>query len=1162
MAGLCHPCVVGAYEYGIADGNPYYTMELLEGPTLRDLVGAPVDQCCRMLRGVASALAFLHSRRLLHRDLKARNVRCDAQGQPKLLDFGVLATMGVAGDVAGTPPGIPPEALRGLPLDARADLFGLGTLAYRLLTGRQAFPAESVSVLEEHWRRRPERPSARRPEVPEALDELVMELLSIEPVGRPSSAAEVIARLDAIGGLEQAPELEVAQGWLQSARLVGRGAELRRIRDVVEGSTHGNGSMLVLEGPSGVGKTRLLREAGLHAQLAGATVLRGRGRLGYAPYDLVRQLVGDMMRTCPDDVLETGRDRRAAVARVLPELALDTGRTGAEPGNDVEPPAEERLRIQAELLEWFLAVAKRRALVLVIDDLERCDDGSAALLAALSHRAHEHSVSILGGWRTGLDAAPPRAVLQGAGEHIRLGELERGAVAELVAEWFGDMPGASGLVDWMHRVAGGSPLHCSELARHLSEQGVVLYAEGMWRLMADPSEIELPEGMADTMDLRISVLSPMGRALGQALALWRGAAPVELCTELFDPEGLSAVFEALDELVYEEIIVGGDGGFDLSHDGVRDALLRSLEDEERREIHLRTSALIRRRWGPQGGERDADLGWHLLRGGQRREGAAQLEKAGRERFAAHSFEDAIGPLEAAVEVYRADALPGDELRSLELCALLVRAGVIASRAVVLRHAEDVLDGYARRGGLPLARRLSGWLGPSFALLLAVFVAWLRWRWSGREGPSPKSALVVTATVANYVASIHAMSFDVGQVEAVDAAVAPLRAVRNPAGRASAAMLDAFTSLASGRWDRARAQLDAVLEATDELEQGIVLEVDRRMFIGGARALRVVTLAVEQVPEFLDALEDLRALDMRFFALGAQMSRIYRHRLRGEEPQARELLRETNLSVVQLGNAWIYETVQAWVSALAYGLTGDVVALRRVADELERLDRAQMGVQSFRVVARAELLRAQGDLDAAKEQLEAELGRLHPEQGVLRRLTLRAVLLDVLLDDERPESAVELAELTLTEAPLGMGPRPARIRARCAHAIALADIGRIEEALSAIDALGEDSEGLDSPLLLGVIEETGARVAEIRGDELSRMQYATRAELLFSSTGNPVLVARARRLMGRMHSEPVSIDPLPDSEVSQVSEVLDTVDLDTGAAASLSMPDHSGSISLR
>ena len=180
-----------------------------------------------------------------------------------------------------------------------------------------------------------------------------------------------------------------------------------------------------------------------------------------------------------------------------------------------------------------------------------------------------------------------------------------------------------------------------------------------------------------------------------------------------------------------------------------------------------------------------------------------------------------------------------------------------------------------------------------------------------------------------------------------------------------------------------------------------------MAIGGARALQAVILAIEQMPGFHASLESLRALDMRFFSLGAEMSRVYHHRLRGEETRAQQVMLETELGVVQLGNAWTYDVVQAWVSAIAYGLTGDVLSLRRVVDDLERLDRAGMRLSSFAVLARSELLRLQGDPDGACALLDAELDQLRPSQGLLR-LVLRASLVDARLEAEDVESALALA----------------------------------------------------------------------------------------------------------------------------------------------------------
>jgi serine/threonine-protein kinase len=137
LSSLRHPRIIDVYDYGVA-GAPYYTMELLEGSDLRSLAPVEVTQAATHLRDIAVSLAWLHSRRVLHRDVSPRNARLDRHGRCKLLDFGALTTFGTAEVVVGTPPCVPPEALHAEPLDQRADLYGLGAVGYRLLTGRYA----------------------------------------------------------------------------------------------------------------------------------------------------------------------------------------------------------------------------------------------------------------------------------------------------------------------------------------------------------------------------------------------------------------------------------------------------------------------------------------------------------------------------------------------------------------------------------------------------------------------------------------------------------------------------------------------------------------------------------------------------------------------------------------------------------------------------------------------------------------------------------------------------------------------------------------------------------------------------------------------------------------------------------------------------------------
>src|SRR6185436_10875747 len=144
---------------------------------------------------IASSLALLHAHRLIHRDVSPRNVRATRAGRLKLFDFGTLTSFGVPADISGTPAFVPPEALNGGPLDHRADLYSLGCVLYWLLVGRDAFPARHFDELRSLLATSPRSPSNLTTGVPAELDALVMSMLSRDPLARPTSAGEVIARL-------------------------------------------------------------------------------------------------------------------------------------------------------------------------------------------------------------------------------------------------------------------------------------------------------------------------------------------------------------------------------------------------------------------------------------------------------------------------------------------------------------------------------------------------------------------------------------------------------------------------------------------------------------------------------------------------------------------------------------------------------------------------------------------------------------------------------------------------------------------------------------------------------------------------------------------------------------------------------------------------------
>jgi serine/threonine-protein kinase len=258
LTQLSHPRVIEVYDYRVDEVGPYYTMELLEGSDLRALSPLPWRDACRLLFDICSSLALIHSRRLVHRDITPRNIRTTRDGHAKLIDFGSMMPMAASTLIVGTPPFLAPEALFCSMLDARSDLFSLGASLYYSLTGRSPYPARTLADLPELWTSTLAPPSSWNDEVPQALDNLVMSLLSFEPAMRPASAFEVMQRLQGIAGIEQAEPVSVARAYLSTPVLVGREESLSAIRRETERALGGHGRGLLIQGESGLGRSRLL----------------------------------------------------------------------------------------------------------------------------------------------------------------------------------------------------------------------------------------------------------------------------------------------------------------------------------------------------------------------------------------------------------------------------------------------------------------------------------------------------------------------------------------------------------------------------------------------------------------------------------------------------------------------------------------------------------------------------------------------------------------------------------------------------------------------------------------------------------------------------------------------------------------------------------------
>jgi serine/threonine-protein kinase len=233
-ASLSHPNIVSIYDRGEAEGTYYIAMEYLDGKSLKELIlergPAPVSVAVDYARQILAALRFAHRNGIVHRDIKPHNVLVDAEGHAKVTDFGIAragaSQMTEEGSIIGTAQYLSPEQARGTKVDQTSDLYSLGIVLYEMLTGTVPFTGDSpVEIAMKHLSATPEPLSARRPDIPKALDLVILRALAKDPAARYQSADEMDAELERVGrGLSVSRETEEAATMFLRGAAFGDGA--------------------------------------------------------------------------------------------------------------------------------------------------------------------------------------------------------------------------------------------------------------------------------------------------------------------------------------------------------------------------------------------------------------------------------------------------------------------------------------------------------------------------------------------------------------------------------------------------------------------------------------------------------------------------------------------------------------------------------------------------------------------------------------------------------------------------------------------------------------------------------------------------------------------------------------------------------------------------
>lgn len=580
-----------------------------------DLIGLAVE--------LARAVAGMHRRGVLHRDIAPANIVISRDGSPCLVDFALASSFAEIrpefthhAQIVGTLEYLAPEQTgrTGRSVDQRADLYALGATLYELAAGEPPFGSgDPLRLTHDHLARVPVPPAEVNRAVPAPLSTIIMHLLEKEPDNRYQTADGVVYDLERLRDADsrQAVALRVGERdfplrLLPPSRLVGRDAEVAALAAALEEALAGRCRGVLVGGSPGVGKTALVDE--LRPVVTGRDGWFVAGKFDQYRRDLefdavcqAFRAVGRLLLAEPEDELAEVRGRilqavgpnAGLLTAVVPEFAALLG-VPPDPGD----PLTARARVQRAGVEVLRAVASRkRPVVVFIDDLQWAGRTPLGFVDLMLSEEPVDGLLLVGAYREdGVDAAHPlvaplsRWREQPGVRHLRLVNLPVPATIAMVAETLHVDPAmAADLAGVVNPYSSGNPYETVELVNALRREGVLTVTATGWRWDAAAVRAYLDRSeVAGLLVARVRAMPVRSRRVVEAMACLGGRARLSVLQTAV-AASVGVVEQVLAPALEDGLLVAEPGAHQamrFRHDRIREAVLRGMDPRQRHALQL------------------------------------------------------------------------------------------------------------------------------------------------------------------------------------------------------------------------------------------------------------------------------------------------------------------------------------------------------------------------------------------------------------------------------------------------------------------------------------------------------------------------------------------------------------------------------------------------